>query len=381
MAMQKHIFRWFLPTSMRSKTSRFEFDITDDCKIFLAQPDYYDKKVKFDSQHSFDQSFTSLIERISIVIHPFTSAPMSNTHEANSIVIQEIGAFNEFEHIIHRGNLRLARGLVVITIEFQGDYTYTENLKTSEETDIEKMLNWNMDFEDMRRKMISLVSDFCSFFLLGLHITYPTHNNSHESHKPQSSGLLSFAGNGKYIMDEHSDIFSYPLFLEEDRLQSLKTVLPQIAKVWHKNIWSFYRFLKGVRSDYITIDNFLDLVFTLESFYDKNTSTEIMKLVSSVIVAESKADAKHIQQILTYCFRIRNEVAHGGTNYRLYDYVPKKPNEPQDELLIVKLYWSLKNLNIQLLYQGILKILNDKNPKPASSIRFGISDISDKWMI
>lgn len=238
-----------------------------------------------------------------------------------------------------------------------------------------------MDFEDMRRKMISLASDICSFFLLGLHITYPTHSNSHESHKPQSSGLLSFAGDGEYIMDEHSDIFSYPLLLEENRVEALKTVLPQIAQVWHKNIWSFYRFLKGVRSDYITIDNFLDLVFTLESFYDNNTSTEIMKLVSSVIVAENKADAKRIQELLTYCFRIRNEVAHGGTNYRLYDYVPKKPGEPQDELLIVQLYWDLKNLNLKLLYHGILKILNNKHSTPPTAIRFGISDISDKCIL
>ncbi|HEK22201.1 hypothetical protein [Mucilaginibacter sp.] len=379
--METHTFRWFLPTSMRSKTNYYEFDITKHCKIFLNQTEYYNRTMKFDSQYDLDQDFTGQIEQILIKINPFTSEPMSNTHKANTIVAKEIGTFPDFEHIFHRGNLRLARGLVIIEITFSGEYTYTENLKADEETDIEKMMNWNMDFEDMRRKMISLASDICSFFLLGLHITYPTHSNSHESFKPQSSGLLAFTGNGQYIMDEHSDIFSYPLLLEEDRVQALEAVLPQIAQVWHKNIWSFYRFLKGVRSDYITIDNFLDLVFTLESFYDNNTSTEIMKLVSSVIIAENKADAKKIQQLLNYCFRIRNEVAHGGTNYRLYDYVPKKPNEPQDKLLIVKLYWGLKNLNIQLLYYGIQKMLNDKNPKPASSIRFGISDISDKCVI
>lgn len=379
--MKTHTFRWFLPTSIRSKTNYFEFDITQDCKVFLNQPAYYNRAVKFDSQYDLDHAFTEQIKQVSIKIHPFTNAPMSNTHEANAIMTKEIGSFPDFDHIIHRGNLRLAKGLVIVEIVFEGDYTYTENLKTDQETDIEKMLNWNMDFEDMRRKMISLASDICSFFLLGLHITYPTHSNSHESHKPQSSGLLSFAGDGEYIMDEHSDVFSYPLLLEEDRLQALKTVLPQIAQVWHKNIWSFYRFLKGVRSDYVTIDNFLDLVFTLESFYDNNTPTETMKLVSSVIVAGNKVEAKKIQQLLTYSFRIRNEVAHGGTNYRLYDNVPKKSNEPQDEMLIIQLYWDLKNLNIQLLYQGIHKILNDKNPTPASAIRFGISDISDKCFL
>jgi len=379
--MKMHTFRWFLPSSIRSRTNYFEFDITKDCEVFLTQPLYYNRAVKFDSQYSLDQAFTEQIKQISIRIHPFTSAPMSNTHEANAIMSKEIGSFPDFDHIIHRGNLRRAKGLVIVEIMFEGEYTYTQNLKTDEETDIEKMLNWNMDFEDMRRKMISLASDICSFFLLGLHITYPTHSNSHESHKPQSSGLLSFVGDGEYIMDEHSDIFSYPLLLEENRVEALKTVLPQIAQVWHKNIWSFYRFLKGVRSDYITIDNFLDLVFTLESFYDNNTSTEIMKLVSSVIVAENKGDAKRIQELLTYCFRIRNEVAHGGTNYRLYDHVPKKPSEPQDELLIVQLYWDLKNLNLQLLYHGILKILNNKHSMPPTAIRFGISDISDKCIL
>lgn len=364
---------------MRSRTDFFELDITKHCEIFFGQDAYYQRTMKFDSQHDLDVDFVSNVKRVRVKIHPFTSEAMSNFHLANKIVIKEIGEFPEFEHLIHRGNLRLAKGLVIIEIDFEGDYTYTENLRIDEETDIEKVMNWDMDFEDMRQKMISLSSDICSFLLLGLHILFPTQFNSHETHKPKSSGLLTFIGEKRYIMDEHSDIFSYPLLLESDRIPQLEIVLPQIALVWSKNIWSFYRFLKGVRSDYVTIDHFLDLVFTFESFFADNTSTEVMKLISSIVASENKQEASDIQQMLTYCFRIRNHLAHGGTNFRLHDHVPKNKNEPQEKLPIVKLYWQLKNLNIKLMYKGIIKMLTDKNPQPASSIRFGIVDISDKY--
>jgi len=373
-----HKFRWFLPTSMRSRTAYFEFDLTAESNVFLSNPEYYTRAVKFDRQHDFDQDFTGSIKKILIKIHPFTSAPMSNDHGANRIVSKEIGNFPDFRHIIDRGNLRSAKGLVIVEITFDGAYTYTNNLKTDEEIDFEKMMNWDIDFEEMRQKMISLSNDICSFFLLALHVTYPTHRNSHETYQPQSCGLLSFEGESRYIMDQHSDIFAYPLLLEADRMEALNIGMEQIAKVWHKNIWSFYRFLKGVRSAYITIDHFLDLVFTLESFYDKNTPTEVMKLVSSLIPAQTKADADAIQELLTCCFRIRNEVAHGGKHYRLYDEIVIKKNGVETKILIVKLYWGLKNLNIQLLYYGILKILKDNRPSPASAIRLGINDIIDK---
>lgn len=378
MEKKRHVFRWFLPTSIRSKTESFLFDLTKDCKVFLDNPMYYGRTVKFDRQHDFDQEFTASIDKITIKIHPFTSEPLSNFHGANKILTKEIGDFPDYKHIIDRGNLRKAKGLVIIEIEFNGEYTYTENLKIDEETDIEKMMNWDMDFEEMRQKMISLSNDIFSFFLLALHLTYPTHLNSHESYQPQSSGLLSFEGSGRYVMDEHSDIFSYPLLLEIDRIGTLNLVLRQISFVWHMNIWSFYRFLKGTRSDFVSIDQFLDLVFTLESFFDKSTSSEVMKLVSSLIPAKTKADADDIYELLTNCFKIRNEVAHGGRHYRLYDNFPTKKNGAESKVLIIKLYWGLKNLNITLLQYGISKILNDRRPIPAASIRFGMNDIIAK---
>lgn len=376
----EHTFKWFLPTSIRSKSKYIEFDITKYCKTFFAHEFYFKRKISFDKQYDFDQTFTERISEIKLKLHPFTDAPMSNTNEAELIIEKEIGNFQNYQHIVTRGNLRRAHGLVIIEIKLQDDLKYTPNLKSEDEYDIDKIFNWNHDFEQFKSKMISIANDICSFFLLGMHITYPTHSNFTESSRPQTSGLLSFEGGGqRYIMDEHSDMLSYPLFFEEDRLGALKIIWGQISQVWHKDIWSFHRFIKGVRSNYTTIDNFLDLVFTLESFFNQNTSTETMRLISSVIAGKDKSDAKRIDQLLADSFRIRNEVVHGGVHYRLYDYLPRKPKGNEKRKMIMHLYWELKNLNIILIYLGIQKLIKDKNPVPASSIRFGTDDILNKY--
>lgn len=373
----EHIFRWFLPTSIRSEKKYFEFDITKYCKTFFSNDLYFEREIHFNKSYKFDRLLTEKFSNITIKIYPFTSAPMSNTNEAESIVENEIGAFEDYQHIVSRGNLRKMQGLIIVQMSLNADISYSPNLKLEEEYDIEKIFGWNDEFENLKSAIVSVANDICAFFLLGLHLTYPTHSTYHESTPPQSSGLLSFTHEGgRYIMDEHSDIMSYPILLEEERLNILATNLGLIAQVWHKNIWSFHRFLKAVQSNYITIDSFLDLVFALESFFDKNTSTEMMRLVTSIIIANNRQDTQKIDQLLLNSFRIRNEVAHGGLHYRLYDYMPGKTKGKKK--MILESFWELKNLNIALISYGIRKLIADKSPFPPSSIRFGVNDILNK---
>jgi hypothetical protein len=370
-----HTFKWVLPTSIRSRTNYFEIDITKSCQVFFNKEEYYSRKITFDKQSLFNKETTEKITDIKLKIHPFTIAPMSNDDQAAQIIEKEIGTFPDLQHIIDRGNLRIAHGLVIVEIKFLGELIYPENLNRHEEKDIEKVLNWNMEFEYLKLELISIANDVCSFFLLCLHITYPTHSNMHATSKPQSSGLVSMQGTSRYIMDVHSDMMSYPLFMEADRLPALETVLPQIGEVWHKNIWTFHRFIKAVRSDYMTIDNLLDLVFTFESMFGENMATETMRLIASVIAAKDKQEAMKFDRMIANAFIIRNAVAHGGEHYRLYDKLPKGKDTDK---MILDVFWALKNLNITLISYGIHKLINDKNPIPTNAIRFGIDDIIDK---
>jgi hypothetical protein len=332
-------------------------------------------------EHDFDGTFLESIQSIRIRIFPFTSAPLSNFKEANKIVAGEIGDFPNHEHIFQRGNLRLAKGLVIVEIQFSGSSEFPPNLTLPEEDDIEKVLNWDMDFEFLKLKLISLANDVCSFFLLGLHMNFPTYRSSHQSSRSQSSGLVAMIGSTTHISDVHSDMMSYPLLIEMDKLDTLDFILARLSQVWHKDIWSFHRFIKAVRSDYTTIDHFLDLVFTLESFFDKNTSSETIRLVSATLTATDKDNAKAIDQLLIDCFRIRNEVAHGGVHYRLHDHSPRVPKGNEKHEMILELYWELKNLNLKLMDKGIQKLINDKNKPPANSIRFGAADIFGKIFV
>jgi hypothetical protein len=232
-----------------------------------------------------------------------------------------------------------------------------------------------MDFEHLKLEMISIANDVCSFFLLGLHITCPTHSNMYESTKPQSSGLVSIQGTSRHIMDVHSDMLAYPLYMENDRVPTLHMVLPQIAQVWHKNVWTFHRFIKAVRSDYMTIDNFLDLFFTFESMFGENTASETMRLIASEIEGKNKAEALKINRMIGKAFLIRTAVTHGGEHYRFHENVPK--GKDQDKM-ILEVFWELRNLNIVLIYKCIHKLINDRSSIPANAIRFGTDDIIEK---
>jgi len=116
------------------------------------------------------------------------------------------------------------------------------------------------------------------------------------------------------------------------------------------------------------------LVVTLESFFPDNTPQPMMRLISGTIVGISKVEAKKIDKLLLDCFRIRNEVVHGGRYYRLHD----KGNANADGKMILQLFWELKNLNINLIHYGIDKLLNDHNPISANAIRLGADDILEK---
>jgi len=267
---------------------------------------------------------------------------------------------------------------VIIVVSFKADQEYPTMLKLHEETDIRKVLNWNMDFEHMVLKLTTLTKDLCAFFLLGLHITFPSFATDHRSARGQSMGLIALRGTDTYIKDVHSDVLSYPLLLEASKKQQLASNLTEIAKVWHKDVWSFHRFIKAVQSDHTTIDQFLDLVFTLESFFDKNTSTETMRLVTAVLAGHDRKSAAAIDQLVADCFLIRNEVVHGGMHYRLHDDNPRKAKGTQKTKMILELFWELKNLNIRLLQLGIEKLISDRNPIPAKSIRFSTNDIIDR---
>lgn len=374
-------FKWYLPTTMRCREPYLEFDITDACKVFFAKAEYVKRKIKFDKEHDFDQAFLQRVRSVRINMHPFTSEPLSNFKVANKIVAAEIGNLPDHEHIFQRGNLRKAKGLVIVEIQFTDESDFPANLTLVEEDDIEKIMDWDFDFESLQLQLISVANDVCSFFLLGLHMTFPTHSSSHSSSRAQSSGLVAMIGKTVYIRDVHSDMMGYPLLIEKDRLEMLNFILGRIAQVWHKDIWSFHRFIKAVRSDYTTIDHFLDLVFTLESFFDKNTSSETIRLVVAALTSRNKAAAKATDQLLVDCFRIRNEVAHGGVNFRLYDKSPRIPKGKEKHKMILELYWELKNLNLQLIELGISKLIADKNPVPANAIRFGAEDLMGKLFL
>ena len=373
----ENTLKWMLPTSIRSRKTFYEFDLSTYSRTFFSNEQYWKRKFSFDKTYDFDKSAADSITSVKFRIHPFCGGPIGDNHKLDVITEEELGIYPDHSHIIQRGNLRKAKGILIIEIKFDGHYKYSDNLILEQERDPDYWFSWEDDFEYMRWKMLSIANDIASFFMLGLHFTYLTHGSYHERSQPQSSGLMMIRNaESRHIMEEHSDMASYPILLEEESFNALKLNWGMLCHVWHKDIWTFHRFLKAVRSNYITIDHLVDLVFSIESMFGKNTPSQTIKETAAAILGKDPDDAKRITDLLTAAFKIRNEVAHGGKHYGLSEPIPGKFS---DDMRVMDLYWELKNLLIYLMHYGTQKLLNDKSKIQPSAIRFGKADLVNRF--
>ena len=132
---------------------------------------------------------------------------------------------------------------------------------------------------------------------------------------------------------------------EQDNLQELMRLT---SKFWHREIPSVHFFLDALKGNFITATNFIKLVFTVESFFGKNTSSDFMALSISQILGKNIAEMKAIREKLIPSFRFRNEIVHGGKIHNITMESTIKWNK--QNLNTSELFFYLKNVIIRLFY-------------------------------
>lgn len=161
-----------------------------------------------------------------------------------------------------------------------------------------------------------------------------------------------------YTNFETSD-YMHHVLIDEKRLESLKSNITGLSKVWHCNLWSLKRYLIAVKSNSLDMDNMLDLIYSLEGLFEKNTSSDFIKLFCIAKLCANKNEALLMKNKLDLVFKLRNDITHGGKYYRGYE----KLNLNGKEILSQHLYWDMKEIVSTMLVHAINKLIKNRDMK------------------
>lgn len=151
-----------------------------------------------------------------------------------------------------------------------------------------------------------------------------------------------------------TNAFMHEILIEPSKSVNIETNLKALSSVWHYNLWPLKRYLVAVESDQISMDNLLDLIFALEGLFEKNASTDFIKMMVMLKIGASKTSARKLKATLDAAYRVRNDIAHGERSYDLFDYIKVQG----EETLGQELYFDMKGIVNQMLILAISKLMS-----------------------
>lgn len=247
-----------------------------------------------------------------------------------------------------------ALGLVVIEINL--NYK-SKDIPTKKQV---QDFNFNSDFLRTYHLHVALLKEISSIFLASLHLTYPTRSIMSWNDNPVNDGIFFISsGRKKYLTKLNTDSFMHHILINKNRLGDVQTNIDRLSSVWHLNLWSLKRLLISVKSNLISMDNLLDLMYALEGLFEEKTSSDFIKMFTVVSLCNDKKDAKRTKEVLDKAFRIRNEIAHGSSFYDGYE----KLKIEGKEILSQDIYWEMKVIVIRMVINAIKKLKSTKGMK------------------
>jgi hypothetical protein len=177
-----------------------------------------------------------------------------------------------------------------------------------------------------------------------LHLNYSSTNYSFSfTERPFYTGFTVFSDESAYYFEtDKIDFLGHYIYYEPDRDLVLQ-LMNESVKFWHKEIPTIHFFLDALKGSYVTINNFSRLVFTLESFFQENTSSDYITLTVPLLLGKDIHSMKEIRESLKLCFRIRNNYVHGKEIINLRTKLSKS-----ETIRVETMFYNLKNIIIEL---------------------------------
>lgn len=360
--------QWIVPCYFDTDDSSDDeiiLDITDDIKHILTL-NISEKKVEYGFNYGLKTFVSDEVEKVLIKILPKFRSGFVETNRVQNYVFNNLGMIYSYFNVDNNyKNWHYSTGVVIIETQL------TRKTLIPSRDQIKNLNSIPYDFIQSYNQYKALQKEISFLFLSALHLTFPT-TSVMGLNSVFDGGIIHFKSKKRnFYEDLKTDVFMHHVLITKSRIINLKDNLSGIAKVWDCNLWSLKRYLISVESHVEDMDKLLDLVYAMEGLFEKNASTDFMKLFCIIHLTKNKNDAKKMKGILDAVFKIRNEIAHGGSHYRGYEYIKLNGKD----VLSQDLYWEMKVIVSQLIILGINKILNNKEVR---NLNFKIDDLYDK---
>jgi hypothetical protein len=270
-------------------------------------------------------------------------------------------------NIVSRSSLDCSRGLSIINIQL--DYSVKgipKNLKYELDT-----LKFASDYE----LCMSLIQEIGGLFRASTHLffqcDFPIIPSS--AIEKRQGGLTYIESGGKsWSSIFKTSEFCYPVIFMDEHIEQLKYFINKLSSVWHLQLFPIFRFLKALNAERIEMENILDLIFALEGLFKKNVSSDFIRVVSSLLISNSKKDANKIIEIIKTSYKIRNEIVHAGKHYTGME----KLKVNGKEIISQKIFNELKRIVAKMINFALTKMFNNSNLK---YLRITQNDIINKY--
>lgn len=359
---------WFTHTNIDTarynklnKTERVTIDLTKYIEKFIAKKLWDRAPYCIGYPKPFTKSDLNKIKNIKIDFHE-DGSPFSNAHNYENIISLYHDVASIETDKLSSSDIQEASLIAVIIVQYESDHDVLTGITRDEEKNIdivfEKYLSSeniaaNQELQSIKR----IVEEFLQFLMFSLHMTFLSKDYElYNSKNIYKSGFVIVTNNGKsFFQSSKIDLLGHYIYYEDADV--FNKVIDIVSDVWCTEIPSINFFLNAVIGSHMNIDNFSKLLFTIESFFNNNTSTDFMKLSISMLIGIDFKDVDHIKNCLTESFKIRNEYVHGGKIPNLHDNFSKK------DKIIWKLFFELKNITIRIFIYFLQNRLYENTKK------------------
>lgn len=257
------------------------------------------------------------------------------------------GNIEEVQRRIHIYNLTCSHGLLIINIMLDYDLgELPQSFSSRNELDIEQI--------DKFWQIKVLIEEISAIFRLASHLVYhcdypiiPSKTRNEEG------GILYIDTQSKrYSYPLSTALFTYPVTVLKDTKEEFQILLTLLGRIWHLGLWPLLRFIKPFEGDNIKMEGILDLLFSLDGLFERNTPSIVKRLACITYCAKDKNQALLINNIMSEANKIRNKIVHDGEIYTGMESIIIN----KEEMLTQKLFWQVKRVVAQMMQRAVIKV-------------------------
>jgi hypothetical protein len=361
------ISRWVVPSYFseeKLKTDQLTFDLTEHLKLMLKN-EVWKRKFDYGFSGGLKNTNSEEIKRATINVFPRFFSGLVNENRVPELIEKTCGKIPSYLNVKSYKEWSYINGFTIIEIEYN---VKIRNIPTKKDLTEDFVPNYDMDFVEKYHQHLAVLKELSTFFLAGLHLSFPTQSIMMHTDQPTNDGFFQISsGKKNYACKVATNAFMHEILIETSKKNNIETNFRGLAAVWHYDLWPLKRYLNAVESDQISMDNLLDLMYALEGLFDKNTSSDFIKTMCILSLTNSRKDARSMKALLDIAYRIRNDIAHGERSYEPYEMVKFEGKET----LAQQIYWKMKTVVARMMIKAISKLLNNPEMK---NLRFNTDD-------